>query len=74
MSVNATDRMNQPQAPTTPKPPLSGGTRIQFDLEKELRPEELEKFIQAAEQAGAPTLTDHFLNLTIRMTEEGRAA
>lgn len=56
------------------KPAITGGTRIQFDLEKELKPEELEKFKIAAEKAGAETLTEHFLNLTIRMPEERGAA
>jgi hypothetical protein len=38
MSVIATDRMSQATAPA-PKPPITGGTRIQFDLEKVLTPE-----------------------------------
>ena len=55
-------------ATTTPPNPLkNGGTRILIDLERELTPEELEKFSEAAAAAGAPSLTDHFLNLTLRL-------
>lgn len=66
--------MTATDSPKAIKPAISGGTRIQFDLEKELKPEELEKFKQAAEKAGAESLTEHFLNLTIRMPEERGAA
>lgn len=41
-------------------------TRIQFDLEDVITPEELDQFRRAAEEAGVSP-TDHFLNLTIRL-------
>jgi hypothetical protein len=52
---------------SAPTPPRATGTRILFDLEEELRPDELEKFVEAAKRAGAASLTDHFLNLTLRI-------
>lgn len=60
MSTNAT-----PNQPTNHA--RSGGTRIIFDLKEHLTASELEKFSEAANAAGAPTLTDHFLNLTLRI-------
>lgn len=42
-------------------------TRIQFDLAEVLTPEELAKFESAAKEAQAPNLTEHFLNLTLRV-------
>jgi len=59
--------MSTTATPTPAKPPKMGGTRILIDLERELTPEELEKFVAAAEAAEAPSLTDHFLNLTLRL-------
>lgn len=41
-------------------------TRITFDLEDVLTVAEVEKFTAAAAVSGAPTLTEHFLNLTLR--------
>lgn len=38
-----------------------------FDLAEVLTPEELAKFQAAAKEAGAPNLTEHFLNLTLRV-------
>jgi hypothetical protein len=58
---------------TLPKPPKIGGTRILIDLEKELTPEELARFQQAAEAAGAQSLSEHFLNLTLRLPERRTA-
>jgi hypothetical protein len=55
--------------PTTPK-----RTLIRFDLAAILKPEELAKFEEAAKQAGAKTLTEHFLNLTLRLPENRKAA
>lgn len=52
----------------------NSGTRILFDLSEELRPEELEKFKDAANRAGANSLTDHFLNLTIRIAPAPQSA
>lgn len=48
-------------------------TRIAFDLAAVLTPEELEKFQAAAAEAQAPNLTEHFLNLTLRV-QSGNAA
>lgn len=42
-------------------------TRIQFDLRDELTSEELEAFRAAAKAAGAENITEHFLNLTLRV-------
>lgn len=41
-------------------------TEIKFDLKDVLTPEELEKFTAAAADSGAPNLTEHFLDLTLR--------
>lgn len=59
-------------ATLNPPAELRSGTRILIDLERELTPAELEKFVAAAEQAGAPTLTDHFLSLTLRLPKPSR--
>ncbi len=48
-------------------------TRIVFDLSDELAPAEIEQFHEAAAAAGAPSLTEHFLNLTLRHTPEHAA-
>lgn len=48
-------------------------TRIEFDLAKVLTAEELAKFTAAAAAAQAESLTEHFLNITLRV-ENGRAA
>lgn len=42
-------------------------TRILFDLSDELTPEEIAKFEAAAQAAGAENLTEHFLNITLRV-------
>ena len=42
-------------------------TRIEFDLAQVLTSEELAKFMEAARAAGADSLTEHFLNLTLRV-------
>ena len=47
---------------------------VQFDLAKELTAEELEKFQAAAEAAGAKSLTEHFLNLTLRVLPQFQPA
>jgi hypothetical protein len=43
-----------------------GGTRVDFDLSEELTAEELARFTAAALAAGAASVTEHFLNLTLR--------
>jgi hypothetical protein len=48
-------------------------TRIQFDLADVLAPEEVEQFQKAAEEAGAKSLTEHFLNLTLRINPQQAA-
>jgi hypothetical protein len=48
-------------------------TRVQFDLRDELTAEELEAFKAAAKAAGAANITEHFLNLTLRL-EPNKAA
>lgn len=64
--------MSQPTDPMLPSADLRGGTRILIDLERELTPAELNQFVTAATEAGAPTLTDHFLNLTLRLPKASR--
>lgn len=49
------------------------GTLISFDLRKVLTDEELIKFQQSAKEAGAPNLTEHFLNLTLRVPQKKAA-
>lgn len=51
--------------PTKPQPEPK--TRILFDLADELSAEEIAKFEAAAKAAGAENLTEHFLNLTLRV-------
>lgn len=58
---------------TLPRLPKMGCTRILIDLEKELTPDELARFQEAAEAAGAQSLTEHFLNLTLRLPERRTA-
>lgn len=64
---------NRPMSNTLTAPPLiplkRSGTRILIDLQRELTPEELDRFVASAKAAGAPTLTDHFLNLTLRLRD-----
>lgn len=48
-------------------------TRIQFDLNDVLSPEEVAQFEKAAVEANAESLTEHFLNLTLRV-EPNKAA
>ena len=53
-----------------PKPKTESKTRITFDLRDVLSPDELENFKAAAAQAKAPNLTEHFLDLTLRLTPQ----
>jgi hypothetical protein len=48
------------------EPRRASRTKIQFDLSDELTTQEVEEFEKSAEQAEASSLTEHFLNLTIR--------
>jgi hypothetical protein len=48
-------------------------TRIVFDLEDILTVEELLKFQASADQAGARSLTEHLLNVTLRIDKEDAA-
>ena len=52
---------NETPASNVPK------TRIQFDLSDELTPEEIAEFEASAAAAGAANLTEHFLNLVLRL-------
>lgn len=58
--MSATERKNEEERPVS-------RTRIQFDLVDVLSREEVEQFEKAAEEAHAPNLTEHFLNLTLRV-------
>lgn len=56
--------------------PADSKTLVRFDLADELTAEEIAKFEAAAAEAGAENLTEHFLNLTLRVepTKPDRAA
>lgn len=45
-------------------------TLISFDLRKILRPEEVCQFEESARKAGAKSLTEHFVNITLRLPGE----
>jgi hypothetical protein len=45
-------------------------TRILFDLAAEITPEELARFEESAKAAGAKDLTEHFLNLNLRIPRQ----
>ena len=47
---------------------------VQFDLSQVLTAEELERFQASAVAAGAASLTEHFLNLTLRNLPERKPA
>lgn len=55
------------------KPVKKPDTLISFDLSKVLKPEEVQRFRQSAKDAGAKTITDHFLNLTLRLPHQQAA-
>ena len=55
------------ETPIEMTPETSSPTRIEFDLAKVLTVEELSKFTEAARAAGAENLTEHFLNITLRV-------
>lgn len=61
--------MSTPAAPT--QSPVDE-SEIRFNLRSVCTPEEIEKFKDNARKAGAKSLTDHFLNLTIRTAEQGK--
>jgi hypothetical protein len=48
-------------------------TRIVFDLEDVLTVEELTQFQASADEAGARSLTEHLLNVTLRLDKEEAA-
>ena len=48
-------------------------TRIVFDLEDILTVEELLKFQASADEAGVRSLTEHLLNVTLRIDKEDAA-
>ncbi|MEI6656357.1 MAG: hypothetical protein WCP45_16465 [Verrucomicrobiota bacterium] len=49
-------------------------TEIRFDLRSVCTAEEIESFKQSAHEAHAASLTEHFINLTLRIPKKGRAA
>jgi hypothetical protein len=48
-------------------------TRIVFDLEDVLTIEELTQFQASADEAGTASLTEHLLNVTLRLEKEEAA-
>lgn len=54
---------------TAEKPKKPSRTRIVFDLADELKPAEIAAFEARAKEAGAKSLTEHFLNITFRLPE-----
>jgi hypothetical protein len=58
--------MDSTDHPTSEPANAMSRTRISFDLASVLSEEELAAFQSAAEAAGAQTLTEHFLDLTLR--------
>lgn len=59
---------------TAAKPPKKSRTKIQFDLLDELTESELARFEKAATDAGAPNLTEHFLDVFVRPPETAKHA
>lgn len=49
-------------------------TRVVFDLRSELSDDEIRQFEKSAATAGAASLTEHFLNITIRKPENAKHA
>lgn len=45
-------------------------TLISFDLKAVLSNQEIRKFEREAKKAGAKSLTDHFLNITVRLPKQ----
>lgn len=62
--------MSTPTLPTTAD---ESPTKVIFDLAQVLTAEELASFQQSAKEAGAATLTEHFLNLTLRIPQRPAA-
>lgn len=60
--------------PNSPAQARESKTLIRFDLSDELTPEEIAKFEAAAKEAGAENITEHFLNLTLRVHQPNQAA
>jgi hypothetical protein len=54
-------KINEPETNQT-----ESRTRIVFDLKDILTADELEQFLRSAEEAHAPNLREHFLNITLR--------
>lgn len=65
---------SKPTPETSPASgPVNSGTEIHFDLKDVLSAKELDDFKAAASEAKAPNLTEHFLDLTLRV-KPGNAA
>ena len=62
------------QSLSDPEVETQSKTRIIFDLEDVLTAEELAAFQRSAEEAKAPTLTEHMLNITLRVPHDQHAA
>lgn len=60
--------MSTQTKPTTAK--RLSRTRIIFDLAAEITPEELARFEASAAAAGTKDLTEHFLNLNLRLPKK----
>lgn len=58
---------------TITKPKNPSRTRIVFDLADELSPEEIAAFEARAKEAGAKNLTEHFLNIALRVEPKNAA-
>ncbi len=58
---------------TSSRPTKPTKTLISFDLAAVLEPKEIERFKQAADAAGAKSLTEHFINITLRAPQQKAA-
>lgn len=67
MSVIATVMSSHAKTSQAKRP---SRTRILFDLAAEITPEELARFEESAKSAGAKNLTEHFLNLNVRLPKK----
>ena len=55
---------------TATKQERKSRTKIQFDLLDELTAEEVARFEASAREAKAKSLTEHFLNITLRLPSQ----
>ena len=52
-----------------PNPTTESRTKVIFDLRDELTDEEISQFENAATEAGADSITEHFLNIALRTNQ-----